>query len=168
MAATVKNEERIASLVVIAGSLAYLAVAFNIPMPALQQQLGPDIFPKAIGFLMLFFGGVYAFQMFRGVVHEDQKRAEIIGAEEKIEGRADIRKMSIMIVLMIAYALVFDPLGYAISTFLMFMAGSLVMDRRHLVRDALIAVIASFGLYFAFSLLLRVHLPAGPLGLLDL
>ncbi len=168
MAATVRKEERIASLVIIAVAAAYLLGAFNIPMPTLKQQLGPDVFPKVIGFLLLFLGCIYAFQMFRGSVKEDEKRAAIIGAEEKLEGETNFRKMAVMIGLMLVYAFIFDKLGYAISTFLMFMAGSLVMDRRHLVRDTIIALIASFGLFFLFTLLLRVNLPAGPLSLLGL
>jgi len=66
------------------------------------------------------------------------------------------------------YAFIFERLGYAISTFLVFMAGVLYLDRRHLVRDGIIAVISSFVLYFIFTIFLRVQLPAGPLRLLDL
>ena len=43
------------------------------------------------------------------------------------------------------------------------MAGVLYLDRRHLARDAIIAVIASFVLHYIFSVCLRVQLPAGPL-----
>lgn len=168
MAATVQKEERIASLVIVTLALAYLVGAFLIPQPMFKQQLGPDGFPKAIGLIMLFLGLIYAFQMFRGVVKVDEKRAEIIGAEEKLEGKADFRKMGIMIALMIVYAFVFDFLGYAIATFLMFIASSLVMDRKHMLRDTIIAIVASFGLYFIFSLLLRVNLPAGLLEVIGL
>ncbi|MBL8968082.1 MAG: hypothetical protein JNG85_13840, partial [Spirochaetaceae bacterium] len=44
----------------------------------------------------------------------------------------------------------------------------LVLDRKHLVRDIVIAVVASFGLFLIFTLLLRVNLPAGPLKVLGL
>jgi putative tricarboxylic transport membrane protein len=166
------REERIASLVLIAGSLAYLVGAFFIPMPTLKQQLGPDGFPKAIGLGLLILSGIYAFQQFRGGMKENEKdeevekRAAIIGAESKIEGKADLKKMGFMLAAMLFYAFVFEYLGYAISTFVVFMAGVLYLDRRHLVRDAIIAVIASFVLYYIFSTWLRVQLPAGPLSFL--
>jgi putative tricarboxylic transport membrane protein len=160
------REERLASLVLILGSLAFLAGAFLIPMPVLKQQLGPDAFPKAIGLGLLILSAIYAYQQFRGGVKEDEKRAAIIGAEGKIQGKADLKTMGFMLVVMLCYAFLFERLGYAISTFLAFMAGVLYLDRRHLVRDGVIAVISSFVLFYIFSVFLRVQLPAGPLSYL--
>jgi putative tricarboxylic transport membrane protein len=163
------REEQIASLVLIVGSLAYLVGAFLIPMPTLKQQLGPDGFPKAIGFGLLLLSCIYAFQVFKGraldkaKAEEIEKRAAIIGAEEKVEGYTDLKTMGFMVGVMLLYAFAFESLGYAISAFLAFMTGCIYLDRRHLTRDAIIAVIASFVLYFIFSYFLRVQLPAGPL-----
>jgi len=166
------REERIASIVLIIFSVAYLTGAFLIPMPALKQQLGPGGFPIAIGFAMLFLACIYAWQQFRGGMtakgsEEIEKRAVIIGAEEKIEKKADLKTMGFILGLMLLYAFFFEILGYAISTFLMFMAGTLYLDRRHPLRDGVIAVISSFVLYFIFTLLLRVQLPAGLLKFLE-
>ena len=163
------KEERIASLVLIVGSLAYLVGAFLIPMPTLKQQLGPDGFPKAIGLGLLILSSIYAFQQFHGSAKarekeaEIEKRAAIIGAESKIEGKADLKTMGFMLVVMLLYAFFFERLGYAVTTFLAFMTGCLYLDRRHWVRDVIIAVIASFILQYIFSAWLRVQLPAGPL-----
>jgi putative tricarboxylic transport membrane protein len=162
-------EEKIASVVLFVFSLAYLVGAFQIPMPALKQQLGPEGFPIAIGVLMLALAVIYAGQQFLGkkpakeTEEEIEKRAAIIGAEEKIEKKADLKTMGFILVLMLIYAFFFEILGYAITTFVVFMAGVLYLDRRHVVRDGVIAIIASFGLYYIFTLLLRVQLPAGPL-----
>lgn len=167
------REERIASVVLIVFSAAYLMGAFFIPMPVLKQQLGPGAFPIAVGFAMLILACIYAWQQFRGggtakeTEEEIEKRAVIIGAEEKIQKRADLKTMGFILGLMLLYAFFFEILGYAISTFLMFMAGALYLDRRHLLRDGVIAVISSFVLYYIFTLLLRVQLPAGPLKFLE-
>jgi putative tricarboxylic transport membrane protein len=168
------KEERIASLVLIVGSLAYLGVGFLIPMPTLKQQLGPDAFPKAIGLGLLILSCIYACQGFksrelgRAKAEEIEKRAAIIGAEEKVEKSADLKTMGFMLGLMLLYAFCFEHLGYAISTFLAFMAGCLYLDRRHWVRDTVIAIIASFVLQYIFTVYLRVKLPAGPLSALGL
>ena len=136
------TEERIASIVLIIFSLAYLVGALLIPMPALKQQVGPGAFPISIGIGMLLLAGIYAWQQFRGPVTakeeeaEIEERAAIIGAEEKIEKKADVRTMGFILLLMVCYAFFFEILGYAISTFLMFISGVLFLDRRHLVRDA--------------------------------
>jgi putative tricarboxylic transport membrane protein len=167
------REERIASIVLIIFSAAYLTGAFLIPMPVLKQQLGPGGFPIAVGFGMLILACIYAWQQFRGggaakeTEEEIERRAAIIGAEEKIEKKADLRTMGFILGLMLLYAFFFEILGYAIATFLMFMAGVLYLDRRHLVRDGVIAVISSFFLYYIFTILLRVQLPAGPLKFLE-
>lgn len=164
----VNREELIASLVIAVISLVYLINAFFIPMPSLKQQMGPDVFPKSIGLTMLILSGIYVFQQLRGGVKEDEDRAVIIGAEEKIQGKVNLKRIGFMLVLMALYVFVFERLGYAISTFLVFMAGVFYLDRRHLMRDGIIAVISSFVLYFIFTTVLRVQLPAGPLKFLGL
>jgi putative tricarboxylic transport membrane protein len=165
-----KREERIASVVMTVFAVAYFVGTFIfIPHPTIKQQIGPDVFPKAVGILMILVSGLYLIQQLIGYAKEaDEKRAEIIGAEGKVETKADIKTMGIMLAVMIGYALLFNPLGYAISTFLAFVIGILVLDRKHLVRDVIIAFVGSFGMYFLFSLVLRVQLPPGPLSLLGL
>jgi putative tricarboxylic transport membrane protein len=166
----IKREERVASAIMTVFSAAYLLCAFTIiPASPIKQVVGPSVFPKAVGFLMLLISVIYLAQQLRGYAKEaDEKRAEIIGAEEKVETKADVKTMGIMIAIMLVYALLFEPLGYAITTMLAFVAGAIVLDRKHLLRDSIIALVASFGMYFIFTLLLRVQLPAGLLGLLGL
>jgi len=163
------KENRIASVVFLLFAVTYLAMAFfTIGVPASRQSLGPDAFPKAIGVLMLLLAVVYAVQSFRGLSKEDEERAAIIGAEGKLAAYMDIKTVGIMLGLMLVYAFFFERLSYPIATFLMFMAGVLVLDRGHIIRDTIIAVFFSFGLYFAFTVLLRVQLPPGPLSWLGL
>ncbi len=158
------KQDRIASIVFFLFAAAYLAMAFfTIGEAASRQVLGPDVFPKAVGFLMLFLAGLYVIQSFRGSRRDDEQRAAIIGADDKLSSYMDKKTVGIMLGLMLVYAFAFERLGYPISTFLMFMAGVFVLDRRHLVRDGVIAILGSFGLYFIFAYLLRVQLPPGPL-----
>jgi hypothetical protein len=90
---------------------------FFIPHPTIKQQVGPSVFPKAVGILMILVSGLYFIQQMIGLAKEaDEKRAAIIGAEEKVETKADIKTMGIMLAVMVAYALLFTPLGYALST----------------------------------------------------
>lgn len=160
------SQERIAGVVLVLFSLTFLVLAFFIPAPPFKQQLGPEAFPKAIGLALLVLSVVYLVQQTRGRAGEDEARAAIIGAEEKVETPADLRTMAVFVVVMLCYAWAFERLGYALSTFLAFMAGVLYLDRRHLLRDTLMAVAASFVLQYVFSTFLRVRLPAGPLSVL--
>ncbi len=157
--------ERYAAAFLILVALAYTIVAFFfIPAPVVKQQMGPSAFPRAIGVVMLILTVSYGVRQFLAWrAQEDETRAAIIGAEEKLGSYVDWRTVAIFIVLMLAYAFSFERLGYPIATFAMFVIGVMVLDRRHLVRDIIIAFIASFVVYYVFSILLRVQLPAGPL-----
>ena len=84
------REERIGSFVIAAISLAYFGGAFFIPVPTLKQQLDPDAFPKGIEMAMLILSEIYVIQQLRGGVKEDEERAAIIGAEEKIQGKVNL------------------------------------------------------------------------------
>ena len=162
------RDDRIASLVVAAFSLTYFVISFFIPVPPLKQQIGPAAFPKAIGLALLILSGIYAVQQLQGGVKEDEERAAIIGAEERIQGRVNLKRIGFVLALMVFYAFVFERLGYAIATFIVFMIGVFYLDRRHLIRDGVIAVISSFVLYYIFTTVLRVQLPPGPLKYLSL
>lgn len=162
--------EKIASLVFTALSLAYIAGAFLIKEPPLRQQLGPEAFPFGIGTFMLILSLIYVYQQFRVIPQkgskEDEVRAAIIGAEEKVAGRIDTKVVGIMLALMFFYALMFEILGFPLVTFIVFVAGLFVLDRNHLKRDIVIGLIASFGIYMLFRFVLRVNLPAGVLAFL--
>jgi putative tricarboxylic transport membrane protein len=156
--------EKIASLAFTALAVAYLIGAFFIKEPPLRQQLGPEAFPMAIGALMLSLSLLYVRMEFRKKpVQEDEERAAIIGAEEKLSSYVDYKIVGIMLALMLAYGLTFEKLGYPLATLLMFMTGVFVLERKHWKRDLVIALIASFGMYFLFRYVLRVNLPIGVL-----
>ena len=156
--------EKIASLAFTALALAYLIGAFFIKEPPLRQQLGPEAFPKAIGVLMLFLSLLYVRMEFqKQPVKEDEERAAIIGAEEKLSSYVDYKTIGVMLALMLVYGLTFEKLGYPLATLLMFAAGIFVLERKHWKRDLIIALIASFGIYFLFRYALRVNLPIGVL-----
>ena len=66
---------------------------------------------------MLILACIYAWQQFRGGMkaketeEEIEKRAAIIGAEEKIEKKADLKTMGFILGLMLLYAFFFEILG---------------------------------------------------------
>jgi putative tricarboxylic transport membrane protein len=162
--------EKIASLTFTVLSIAYIAGAFMIKEPPLRQQLGPEAFPFAIGTFMLVLSLIYVYRQFRAAPQkssqDEEVRAAIIGADEKVEGKIDYKVVGIMLALMLFYALTFELLGFPLVTFIVFVAGVFVLDRNHLKRDTLIALIASFGIFMLFRFVLRVNLPAGVLAFL--
>ena len=59
------------------------------------------------------------------------------------------------------YFVLFEPLGYAISTSLFMLVTTLYFNKGKTMTNVLTSVLYSFGSYYAFSKLLGVNLPAG-------
>jgi len=75
----------------------------------------------------------------------------IIRAEEKIEKKADLKTIGVHSGLMLLYAFFLKSSGYAISTFLMFIAGyALLWTGVIQVRDGVIAVDIQFCSVYIF------------------
>ncbi|WP_109473204.1 tripartite tricarboxylate transporter TctB family protein [Ornithinimicrobium cavernae] len=74
------------------------------------------------------------------------------------------RPLLVHIGLFVGYALIFIPLGYMLSTALYLGATVSVIDRARWKRNLTFAVLFAVIVYFAFTELLMVQLPAGILG----
>jgi putative tricarboxylic transport membrane protein len=70
----------------------------------------------------------------------------------------------VVVAMFIGYALIFIPLGYMVSTALYLAAMVTVIDRARWKRNLAFAVLFAVIVYYAFTRLLAVQLPAGILG----
>lgn len=73
-------------------------------------------------------------------------------------------RLAVVVGLFIGYALIFIPLGYMVSTALYLVSMVTVIDPARWKRNAVFAVAFAVIVYFGFTELLRVRLPAGVLG----
>ncbi len=64
----------------------------------------------------------------------------------------------------LAYALLIDPLGYVLATFVFMVTWQIILVREKWWKILLIGVISTAGVYVVFVQLLRVFVPKGPLG----
>lgn len=78
---------------------------------------------------------------------------------------AHTRALLVLVVLLVVYAYVLEPVGYVISTFVLFVASARALGSRKLPRDLVIGAVLSIVVYLAFTRALNVHLPEGVLGL---
>jgi putative tricarboxylic transport membrane protein len=72
---------------------------------------------------------------------------------------------ALLVAVLIGYVLVLDLLGYILATALAFVACAWVIGSRKLIRDVVIGVLLAVGIYYAFTELLAIRLPAGVLPL---
>jgi putative tricarboxylic transport membrane protein len=80
---------------------------------------------------------------------------------ERTRGRSDLRPAMLLMADLVGYAFLVIPLGYIIATAIAFLVGARILGSRRWVRDVLVAVPLAVGVYFGFTELLSIRLPAG-------
>jgi putative tricarboxylic transport membrane protein len=146
---------RLAGLVLLAASVAILFAVFAIPGRGGYSSSGPRFVPLivAIGLILL----TLAF-LARTWVRPDMELAERSAEEDAVTHWAT---PALLVVAMVAYALLMEPLGYIVSTALFFVPVARLLGSRSLVRDVICGLVLGVGLFTAFTQFLGVSLPAG-------
>jgi putative tricarboxylic transport membrane protein len=134
-------------------AVAYLVAAFAIPEPSFENAV---VGPKAVALVATSLA-----LAIRGFVWG---RSERDAASGEAAPPQDLRKLGVVALLLLAYILIFIPIGYAISTFLFMLAATMYLDRAHWVRNLVYAVVFSAVVYSIFVYVFGVQLPAGVLG----
>lgn len=139
--------------VVAAGILFVVAVAmfiatFGFPPPGQDFDPGSAAFPRI---LLAALGVLAVFMLFDSGETQSLPR-----------GKAALRVAG-TVALMLAYALVFETLGFLASTALFLVALVLMTGTRNLVVLSVLPVGVSVALFYVFNQLLSVSLPTGPI-----
>ena len=156
------GDDVVAGGAMFAFALAYLVAAFAIPESSFENTpVGPKAVPIAIGVAL----GVASLALaIRGFLKGRSARDAAPGAPGEDAPPQDPRKLGVVALLLLAYILIFVPLGYAISTFLFMLAATTYLDREHWIRNLVYAVVFSVVVYSIFVYVFGVQLPAGILG----
>ncbi|MBS1675271.1 MAG: tripartite tricarboxylate transporter TctB family protein [Actinobacteria bacterium] len=120
--------------------------------------IGAGFMPTVVGALLLVLGVVLAVQLARG------RRGEA----EQAEGDVDVSHTHWTALAIAAAGLLFflftvEPLGFIPATTVMFYLISLAMGSRRYLIAAVIALVTASVIFFAFTKLLSIDLPAGVL-----
>ncbi|GAA1151576.1 tripartite tricarboxylate transporter TctB family protein [Ornithinicoccus hortensis] len=163
----------IAGLVVAAAGAVLLVAALNIgdavrPAPG----IGPGTLPTFLAAALVLSGLALSIVGLRkrpvqGIEAEvlDTDDAELF--EDLVfpeEPPIPWGKLAVHVALFIGYALVFIPLGYILSTALYLTTAVTLIDPARWKRNLIYAVLFGVIVYFGFTELLSVRLPAGVLG----
>lgn len=142
------------ALIIVLFGIAYLWGAQQIRETTTYSAVGPRFFPNALG-IGIILSGIWLFLM-----------PGAPPAPESPETLSlDWLSVASMAVAVVAYVLLFKPLGYIISTALMVVAGAQILgDRHHLLRDSIIGVGLAVTVAFVFGRLLNISLPPGLIG----
>jgi putative tricarboxylic transport membrane protein len=81
-----------------------------------------------------------------------------------VEPFAHLLRVLGVLTVLVAYAFALEPVGYLISTFVLFVAVAALLGSHHWPRDVVVGIGLSLGIYLVFTQLLAVRLPSGVLG----
>ncbi|MCM3584862.1 tripartite tricarboxylate transporter TctB family protein [Mesobacillus maritimus] len=134
-------------------SLTFLISSFSIPRANLGNPNGPLYFPIGLSVFMLVLSVIYLFNELK-TLNEENKNIKAL-----FEGRV-LKLIGVTIVLGVIYALIFETLGFLIST-VIFLGGLLfyVNGVKKWMVNLIVTFAFSFIAWYGFSELLGVSLP---------
>jgi putative tricarboxylic transport membrane protein len=141
------------------GALGLLLIVQALLLPEsriARGPVGPATVPIVVGGLLVVVAGFLALDVFRG------GRGEPEGGEDvELTGSSDWRTVLMLAAAFVANALLIEPLGWPFSGAILFWGSAFALGSRHYVRDAVIALVLSFGSWYLFAFGLDVILPVG-------
>jgi len=141
------------------GALGLLVIVQAILLPEsriARGPVGPAAVPIVVGGLLVIVAGFLALDVSRG------GRGEPEGGEDvELTGRTDWRTVLLLAAAFVSNALLIEGLGWPLSGAILFWGCAFALGSRHYIRDAVIALVLSFGSWYLFAFGLGVVLPVG-------
>ena len=131
--------------------------ALNLPGGyAKVDPVGPKLFPMVIGIGLVILALILAVAIPRGSVGEADA-----GEDIDPDRPSDWRTVGLLVAIFVATILLVIPLGWTITSALMFAASATVLGSNHYVRNLVIGVVLGLASFYAFYSGLGIPLPAG-------
>ena len=131
--------------------------ALNLPAGfAKVDPVGPRLFPMIIGIGLLVMAAILAIAIPRG-----SKGEADAGEDIDPDRPSDWRTVGLLVAIFVATILLVMPLGWTITSALMFAASATVLGSKHYVRNIVIGAVLGVVSFYAFYSGLGIPLPAG-------
>ena len=144
----------VSSIITIAVGLTYMIMALNFPNATVGRPLEPKIFPVILGIAMTILG--FALLIDELIKNSKSKDKETI----KLSFGNNGKKIAITVINAIAYALLFNILGYVLSTIIFLEVELLIFGGLKSWKvSTIVSVIFSIIAFLIFNTLLGLYLP---------
>mgnify|MGYP001123945697 CR=1 FL=1 len=155
------NWDSFTGLVSIAFGTIYGIATWNMPRAAFGNAMDPLYFPLGVAGVAVVIGIIlFAKSNFSASI----QALKNLLAEDTIK-KKDRRRVLYTCLVGVGYALIFERLGYVISTFVfMFAMLTITSGWQRWLRSLIVALLFSCCIFFVFSTLLSVSLPPLPFG----
>lgn len=144
----------VTSIITIAVGLTYMIMALNFPNATVGRPLEPKIFPVILGIAMTILG--FALLIDELIKNSKSKDKETI----KLSFGNNGKKIAITVINAIAYALLFNILGYVLSTIIFLEVELLIFGGLKSWKiSTIVSVIFSIIAFLIFNTFLGLYLP---------
>lgn len=147
-----RDGERVLALAFLVFCVCYGAGTVTFMKTSATDVVGPATFPR----LLAVLGAICAIAHLVGSARQQRNQEGWEGTHSLL----DLHPLGLTLI----YALVFEPLGFALSTFLYLTVGVRTLGKSWSY-SLLTAAISTVLFYLAFAVALESHLPAGPIPL---
>ena len=130
--------DRYASVVFLALGIAVFLYIRSIEISTAGSFIGPKEFPTLLSLILI---GLSAANLVAAL------RAKMPSGKAK---KLEYKKFLIIFIALVLYAILLEPIGYVISTFLFLMVGFQTMEKGGYVKSALIAAAFAGGVYYLY------------------
>ncbi len=135
----------------------YIIIPYEVDEPPTLfgqsgSDLDPKLFPTIVAVLFLVVGVWYI--------------VESLGLREKNDFKqltlGNLKNIAISVVVILFYALALEPIGFIISSFVVTIVLTLYYGSRNIFGIVGVTIVVPVGIYYIFTRLLQVYLPAVP------
>ena len=144
-----KTFDTIAGCVFLIVGMFFIVASTGISASSYGSKVGPNIFPTGLGGILVFLSVIVITQARR-----------VQPAAKK--GQKNYKRFALVLSSTFLYILLFESLGYVISTFLYLVFVFQIMDRKKPLYAILIAAFFSAAVYTAYVIILQGTLPPFP------
>jgi putative tricarboxylic transport membrane protein len=143
---------------------AMLYSAVSMPRPLVRQIVGPEVLPILLMGLLAVASVALFIRNGPIKVSNSAPKGELAKLLETESIKVDHKTQALVVLGIAVYIVLFESLGYVISTALLCIYETAVFEAKHWVRNVLVGAGFSVAVYLLFVHILNVGLPKGVLG----
>ncbi|HBB17503.1 MAG TPA: hypothetical protein DCZ97_11105 [Syntrophus sp. (in: bacteria)] len=157
------RKEIASSLVLILFSLTFLVYTTRYPLDDWANP-GPAVFPLLLGGVLLLLA---AWQLIRALLapgkpdREERKSSKVKALKAFLRENQGEAKVIILTALLILYIFLVQWLGFFVSTFLLVILSSRLMEAKDWIRPIVLSAGVGLFCYFLFEVWLKLSFPRG-------
>jgi putative tricarboxylic transport membrane protein len=146
---------RVLAFAIVALGGVLLVESLRIGQTRGYSPVGPSIFPLAVSIGLITLGAVFAARL---LWRPDEGYAREVASEEAASHWPTV---GLLLAAMAAYAILLRPLGYPLATAGFFAFAARTLGSSALLRDLVLGLVVGMVIWFGFTQILGVALPAG-------